>query len=58
MAEKTWVQSERFIEAYTKALQLLAGNYVPAADLTKLKASIAKAREQASKMASTSRHPV
>jgi len=58
MAEKTWVQPEQFIEVCTQALQLLAGNYVPVADPTKLKASIAKAREQALRMASNSRFPM
>jgi hypothetical protein len=52
MAEKTWVQSEQFIEAYTKALELLAGKYEPPADPVKLDVAIAKAREQALKMAS------
>jgi hypothetical protein len=50
-------ETKQFIEAYTRALQLLAGTYVPVADPTKLKASIAKAREQALRMASTSRFP-
>jgi hypothetical protein len=52
MVEKTWVQPEQFIEAYTKALELLAGKYEPAADPAKLDVTVAKAREQASKTAS------
>jgi hypothetical protein len=52
MAEKTWVQSEQFIEAYNKALELLAGKYEPAADPVKRDLTVAKAREQALKTAS------
>jgi hypothetical protein len=42
MAEKTWVQSEQFIEAYNKALELLAGKYEPAADPVKLDLNCSK----------------
>jgi hypothetical protein len=52
MAEKIWVQSEQFIEAYYKALELLAGKYEPAADPVKLDLTVARAREQALKTAS------
>jgi hypothetical protein len=51
MAEKTWAHPEQFIEAYTKALELVAGKYEPAADLAKMQVAIAKTREQAARRA-------
>jgi hypothetical protein len=47
MAEKNWVDIEAFIEAFTRALSLHAGKLNEAADPAKLRASIAKARQQA-----------
>jgi hypothetical protein len=47
MAEKTWVDTEAFIEAFTKALEWHTGNYKPAVNASILKASIAEARREA-----------
>ena len=47
MAEKTWVDIEAFIEAFTKALELHAGKYEGAVDPAKFTASITKARSGA-----------
>jgi hypothetical protein len=47
MAEKNWVDTEAFIEAFTKALSLHAGKLNGAVDPAKFAASIAKARQQA-----------
>jgi hypothetical protein len=47
MAEKTWVDTEAFMEAFTKALEWHAGNYQPAVNASILNASIAEARRKA-----------
>jgi hypothetical protein len=44
MAEKKWVDTEAFIEAFTKALRLHAGKLNGAVDPAKFTASIDKAR--------------
>jgi hypothetical protein len=47
MAEKTWVDTEAFIEAFTNALEIHAGKYDPPLDEAMLRASIAEARREA-----------
>jgi hypothetical protein len=47
MAEKTWVDIEAFIEAFTKALDLHAGKYSPKVDPDLLRKSFAEARLEA-----------
>jgi hypothetical protein len=47
MAEKTWVDIEAFIEAFTQAVKPHAGKFKGSVDLAKFSASIAKAREEA-----------
>lgn len=44
MAEKSWVNLEAFIEAFTQALMIHAGAYEPKADLELLKMSADRAR--------------
>jgi hypothetical protein len=55
MAQKTWVDIEAFIEAFEKALQLLADRIEGSVDPEKLTASIAKARQEAMRRHSFSR---
>jgi hypothetical protein len=50
MIEKTWVDTEAFIEAFSKALEWHAGNYQPAANTSILNASIAEARRKAAEV--------
>jgi hypothetical protein len=47
MAEKTWVDTEAFIDAFLQALKLHAGRYEGKADPSKLSATIDKARQEA-----------
>lgn len=44
MAEKTWVDIEAFIQAFTESLRIHAGKFSPAIDPTLLAASLAEAR--------------
>lgn len=44
MAEKTWVDTEAFLEAFERALELHKGRYSPAVDLAMLEASKNEAR--------------
>jgi hypothetical protein len=47
MAEKTWVDIEAFIEAFTKALELHANKYSPRVDPDLLLKSLTQARREA-----------
>ena len=46
MAEKTWIDYDAFIEAYTKALHLHKGKYNPELDESMLKRSVAYGRSE------------
>ncbi|MFB0493630.1 hypothetical protein ABIE45_006286 [Methylobacterium sp. OAE515] len=47
MADKTWIDIEAFIEAFTKALELHAGKYAPPVDEDMLARSVERARREA-----------
>jgi len=47
MAEKPWVDTKAFNDAFTKAIELHAGRYKGTVDRAKLAASIAKSRDEA-----------
>jgi hypothetical protein len=49
VAAKRWVNTEAFIEAFSKALDVHAGKYLPPVDSITITASIAEARNEASK---------
>jgi hypothetical protein len=54
MAQKTWVDIEAFIDAFSRALRLHAGKYKGDADPDTLRASISEARREAAKRTITS----
>jgi hypothetical protein len=51
MAQKSWVDIEAFIDAFSRALRLHAGKYKGDADPDTLRASISEARREAAKRA-------